>query len=126
MSDIADNKPMTPRPAMGSGAMLVTLGGLAAAFGVASCCALPLLLTTLGIGTAWLGGVALLAEPYRGVLLAIGALCLPGGAVLLWRQQRAAATCGPSGVCTPRTVRALILSGLVTGAVLLWAGYTYV
>ena len=125
MPDLAD-KDLTTRPTVGSGAMLLTVGGLAAAFGVASCCALPLFLTTIGVGTAWLGGVALLAAPHRGVLLAIGALCLVGGAVLLWRQQRIAATCGPGGVCTPPIVRALTLLGLVAGAVLLWAGYTYV
>jgi mercuric ion transport protein len=106
--------------------MLFTVGGLAAAFGVASCCALPLLLATVGVGTAWLGGVALLAGPHRGVLLAIGALCLAGGAALLWRQQRMAATCGPGGVCTPPIVRALTLLGLLAGAALLWAGYAYV
>ena len=118
----------TPEPqqrAIRSGAALFTLGGLAAAFGVASCCALPLLLTTLGLSTAWLGGVALTAAPHRGPLLVVGALGLSGGAILLWRQQRTAAICGRNGVCTPPSVRALTLVGLVIGAVLLWAGYTY-
>ncbi|MBN8907782.1 MAG: hypothetical protein J0H99_14365, partial [Rhodospirillales bacterium] len=61
-----------------------------AAFGVASCCALPFLLATLGLGTAWLGGIALLAAPHRLFLLAASALCLVAGAVLLWRQRGAA------------------------------------
>jgi mercuric ion transport protein len=108
-----------------SGAAWLTLGGLAAAFGLASCCALPLLLTTLGLSTAWLSGVALMAEPHRGVLMVIGAVCLLGGAVLLWRQQRAAATCGPGGVCMPQWVRALTLVGILAGLGLLWAGYAY-
>jgi hypothetical protein len=68
------------------GAVLFILGGLAAAFGVASCCALPMLLTTIGVSTASLGGLALLAAPHRGVLLIFGALCLAGGAALLWRH----------------------------------------
>ncbi len=63
MSEIIDNAPAVRRPASGPGAVLFTVGGLAAAFGVASCCALPLLLTTIGVSTAWLGGVALLARP---------------------------------------------------------------
>jgi mercuric ion transport protein len=117
-------QPRVPRRPV-SGAELLTFGGLAAAFGLASCCALPLLLTTLGLGTAWLTGVAVMAEPHRGVLLAIGALCLLGGAVLLWRQQRAATTCGPDGACTPPWVRAATLVGLLIGVGLLWAGYTY-
>jgi mercuric ion transport protein len=126
MSDIADKKPTARRPAIGTGATLLTLGGLAAAFGAASCCALPLLLATIGLGTAWLGGVALLAAPHRGALLAIAALCLAGGAALLWRQQRRAASCGRDGICVPPAIRALTLAGLLAGAALLWAGYAYV
>ena len=125
MSDAIDKMSAVRRPSSGSGAMLITLGGLAAAFGVASCCALPLLLTTIGVSTAWLGGVALLAAPHRGALLIVGALCLVGGAALLWRQQRAASTCGPNGACTPPAVRVLTLVGLLIGAGLLWAGYAY-
>ena len=81
MSDLAGKTQTAKRPAVSSGAALVTLAGLAAAFGLASCCALPLLLTTIGVSTAWLGGVALMAAPHRGVLLAIGAFCLLGGAI---------------------------------------------
>ncbi len=126
MSDLSAKTPATERPAPGTGAALLTMTGLAAAFGVASCCALPLLLTTLGLGTAWLGGIALMAAPHRPILLGIGALCLIGGAGLLWRQQRAAAMCTPGAMCAPRTLRVLILVGLVIGAGLLWAGYRYV
>src|SRR5258707_4009022 len=84
-----------------SGATLLTLGGLAAAFGLASCCALPFFLATIGVGTAWLSGVALMAAPHRVLLLTVAALCLIGCTVLLWRQQRAATTCRPNGHCTP-------------------------
>lgn len=114
------------RPASGSAALLFTIGGLAAAFGVASCCALPLLLTTVGVSTAWLGGMALIAAPHRGALLIIAALCLAGGTALLWRQQRTAVTCGPNDACTSPTVCVLTLVGLLIGAGLLWAGYAYV
>lgn len=118
---------ITPRsqPPKGVGAALLTSAGVAAAFGLASCCALPLLLTTLGLGTAWLSGVALLAEPNRMIFLGVGAVCLFGGAILLARQQLAATRCGPNSVCTPPAARAFTLAGLVLGVVLLWAGYTY-
>lgn len=109
-----------------SGAGFLTLGGLAAAFGLASCCALPFLLATLGLSTAWLTGLALLATPHRGLLMVVGAICLLGGAVLLWREQRAAAVCEPGRACAPPWVRAFTLIGLLAGAGLLWAGYTYV
>jgi mercuric ion transport protein len=112
-------------PLNGSGSALLMLGGLAAAFGVAACCALPLLMISLGLGTAWLGGIASVAAPIRSALLVVAALALAGGAFLLWRQQRYAATCGPHGVRTPPAVRVLTLVGLSLGIVLLVAGYLY-
>lgn len=126
MSDVSTTaKPAAAdRPAAGSGAVLLTLGGLAAAFGAASCCALPFLLATAGLGTAWLGGIALLAAPHRTFLLAAAALCLVGGAVLLWRQ-RAAVACAPGAVCSRPAVRGLTAVGLLLGSVLLYLGYAY-
>ncbi len=122
-SSMVTSPPVAPPKA--SGSALLTLGGLAAAFGVAACCALPLLMISLGLGTAWLGGVASLAGPIRSLLLVFAALALAGGAILLWRQQRHATTCGPNGACTPPVVRALTLVGLIVGVVLLIAGYLY-
>ncbi len=119
-----DASPLAAR-SRASGSALLTLGGLAAAFGVAACCALPLLMISLGLGTAWLGGIAAVAAPIRSLLLVFAAVALAAGAILLWRQQRHAATCGPNGVCTPPTVRALTLVGLIVGVVLLIAGYLY-
>jgi mercuric ion transport protein len=80
----------------------------------------------LGVGTAWLGGIASVAAPNRTLLLVFATLALVGGAILLWRQQRHAAGCGPNGVCTPPGVRVLTLVGLIVGVVLLVAGYLYV
>lgn len=127
-SDLAARFPAADRPARGTGAVLLTLGGLAAAFGVASCCALPFLLATAGLGTAWLYGIAVLAAPHRGFLLGAAAICLAGGAVLLWRQRqrRTAVTCAPGGVCSHPAVRGLTLVCLLAGLVLLYLGYTYV
>ena len=116
---------LTPPPPKTSATTLLTFAGLGAAFGLAACCALPLFLISLGLSTAWLGGIASIAAPNRALLMAVAALTLGGGAVLLWRQQRHAATCGPNGVCTPLAVRVLTLVGLVIGVVLLIAGYLY-
>ena len=115
-----------PNQPKGIATATVTLAGLAAAFGVAACCALPFLFASVGIGAAWLGGVAIVAAPYRTPLLVIGALCLIVGAMLLTRQQLIAARCGPGGLCTPRWMRILTFFGLLLGAALLWAGYTSV
>lgn len=122
VSMVDGSAPASPKASVPA---LLTLGGLAAAFGVAACCALPLLLVSLGLGSAWLGGIASLAAPFRSVLLVFAALALVGGAVLLWRQQRHAVSCGRNGACTPPAVRALTLIGLTVGIALLIAGYLY-
>jgi mercuric ion transport protein len=110
--------------AVGTGSVLLTVGGLAAAFGVASCCGLPFLLATAGLGTAWLTSFALLAAPHRAFLLTVGAVCLAGGAVLFWRQQRVAA-CSPGSFCSRPAVKSFTLAGLLLGAFLLYLGYAY-
>jgi len=104
---------------------LLTFGGLAAAFGAASCCGVPFMLATLGLGSTWLTGVALLAAPYRGALLALGAAGLACGAYLFWRQSRAAA-CVPGSICARAAFRLPIVGGLLVGIALLYLGYAYV
>ncbi|GAA3677512.1 MULTISPECIES: mercuric reductase [Acetobacteraceae] len=118
------SQPLQPRP-KGIGAASLTLGGIAAAFAVASCCALPILLTSAGLGVAWLSGIAVATAPFRTPLLIVGALFLLFGAVLLGRQQVAASRCGPDGVCTPPAVRIFTFAGLLVGVVLLYLGYRY-
>ena len=105
-------------------AALLTLGGLAAAFGAASCCGLPLLLASLGFGSAWLTGLGLLAAPNRLPLLALGATGLAGGAILLWRQWRTAA-CTQGALCGWPAFRGTIIAGLLVGGLLLYLGFAY-
>ena len=95
-----------------------------AAFGVASCCGLPFLLATAGLGTAWLTSFALLAAPHKSVLLIVAVACLTGGAVLFWWQQRIAVYT-PGAFCSRPAVKNLTLTGLLVGLVLLYLGYAY-
>jgi mercuric ion transport protein len=106
--------------------MLLTAGGLAAAFSLAACCGLPLILAGLGLGSAWLSGIGLAAAPHRHLLIAVAALLLAGGAAALWRQHRAARACAMQGVCAKPAARLLTLAGLVLGFALLVLGYVYV
>ena len=71
-------------------------GGLLAAFGVASCCALPVALSLLGISAASLVGVGYLAARYQQELFYAAAICLGASAFIMMRQQRVR-------VCTPGT-----------------------
>jgi len=82
------------------------------------------LLAAVGLGTAWLGGFALLAAPHRALLLAGAAVCLVGAAVLLW-QQRKAAACSPGAICARPVMRGVTVIGLLVGLALLYLGYAY-
>src|SRR5712691_2439151 len=68
---------------------LFAAGGLLAAFGVASCCALPIALSLLGIGAASLVGVGYLAAQYQQELFYAAAICLGTSAFVMVRQRRA-------------------------------------
>ena len=112
-SDLSELKPFS-----GAGATLLAATGFAAAFGTASCCALPLFLSAVGLGGAWLVSLAVVAAPYRPTLLATASICLVGGALLLWRRQ-AAASCGPRAACgrsalTRATILILSLAAILT------------
>ena len=112
------------RPARETGALLIAAGGLAAAFGAASCCALPVLLGSVGLGSAWLGGVAWLAAPHQIALLIAAVVCLAcGGAAFLGHRRVAA--CAPGAFCRRAIITGLLSSTLLVGAVLVVLGYLY-
>jgi mercuric ion transport protein len=73
-------------------------GGLLAAFGVASCCALPVTLSLLGISAASLVGVGYLAAQYQQELFYAAAICLGASAFIMVRQRRAR-SCAPAAAC---------------------------
>lgn len=73
-------------------------GALLAAFGVASCCALPIALAMFGAGSAALVGIGVLVGPYQVEVLAAAVACLFGTAFIMLRQRRARA-CSDAGTC---------------------------
>lgn len=116
---VAHRQRATPIPA------LLTAGGLAAAFAAAACCGLPFVLAGLGLGSAWLGGVALAAAPHRLLLVGLAAILMAAGAAALWWQSRRARSCRLEGVCAQPATRLVILAGLLAGLVLLALGFFY-
>src|SRR5215813_12127716 len=78
------------RGAGGEGARtVIAAGGLLAAFGVASCCALPVGLSMLGVSAASLVGIGFAAAAYQRELFWVATLCLATVAVLSWRRRQA-------------------------------------
>jgi mercuric ion transport protein len=122
MPDIPSSRPGSARE---TGAMLLAAGGLVAAFGAASCCALPLLLGGLGLGSVWLGSLALLAGPYQSILLLASLAFLAAGGAILWRQRALARACAPGAACGRPIVATLATGALSIGAVLLVLGYVF-
>ena len=81
-----------------------------------------MLLAGVGLGGAWLFGIARVAAHHRLIFLVTAAVFLVGGAVALGRQMSGCAT----GWCRHTAVRSLLAVALVGGLVLLVLGYRYV
>jgi len=77
---------------------LFAAGGLVAAFGVASCCALPMALSLLGVSAASLVGIRFLAAQYQQELFYGAVVSLVAAAYVIWRQRRRGA-CGSDSAC---------------------------
>lgn len=106
------------RPLGAMGPVALMAGGVAAAFGAASCCAIPMLLGGLGLGG--LGSIIFLPilGPYQSYLIGAAAVCLVGGGLLLWRRRSCACR-------DTRTATTVTLIGLALGTALLTLGLTY-
>jgi mercuric ion transport protein len=123
---MSDNTRAAPEheTAKETGSLLLAIGGFAAAFGAASCCALPMLLGSVGVGSAWLFGIAILAAPHRLALVAAAVVCLVGaGLFLVW--HRLAIACAPGATCRHRAITPLVVAFLSFGAALAVAGYLF-
>lgn len=104
---------------------MATGGGILASFGAATCCALPLALASVGLGTAWLGSISPVVAPFRTPLLVIAAiLLLTGAAHLVW-QSRLTRACPTDVACGSPTFRAMTTAGLMIGTALVAGAVFY-
>ena len=104
-----------------SGKAFASIGGLLGAVAASSCCALPLVLFSLGAGGAWIGNLTALS-PYQPAIVAVTIGFLGVGFWLVYRKPGAAA-CETGGFCahvrSDRLIRAVlwVATVLVIGAV---------
>lgn len=100
------------------GPIACAAGGVAAAFGAASCCAIPMLLGGLGLGGLGSALFMPMLVPFQPYLIGAAAVCLLAGGLLLWRRR----SCACHGT---RTATTTTLIGLALGGALLTLGLTY-
>ncbi|GHE05927.1 hypothetical protein GCM10008024_38520 [Allgaiera indica] len=97
-----------------TGARLLSLGGIAAALGAASCCVVPFILFALGVSGAWIGNLTAL-EPYQPIFAAASLGFIGYGAWRLRRKQQVA--CSDGYCASPQSDRVARI-GLWTAGIL--------
>lgn len=100
------------------GPIAFAAGGVAAAFGVASCCAIPMLLGGLGLGGLGSALFMPMLVPFQAYLIGAATVCLVAGVAQMWRGR----SCEPR---RSRTAVTLTLVGFALGAVLMALGLAY-
>ena len=106
------------------GPLLVAGSGFAAAFCAASCCGLPVLLGSVGLGSGWLVTVAWLAAPHRAVLLIAAVVLMASGAGAFLRRRRIR-YCATEISTRTLATSALLIVVLFIGGILTTLGYLY-
>ena len=98
------------------GAIALAGSGVAAAFALAACCAIPILLAALGLGATWLVPMVSATMPYTGLLTIFSVAALASSVFLVVRAGR---TCQPGDLCARPVFRWTVIVVAAIGAVLL-------
>ena len=98
-----------------AGAALLSVGGILAALGAASCCVVPFALFMLGVSGAWISNLTAL-EPYQPIFAAVTFGFLAGGFYLVYRKPRVA--CAEGAYCARPSSGRTAKIGLWTATVL--------
>lgn len=100
----------------------VAIGGILGALAASSCCIIPLVLFSLGIGGAWIGNLTALA-PYKPFFVAGTTGVLGYGFYLVyWKPRRA---CADEAACTRPVSSRLVQIALWTATVLVAAAFAF-
>ena len=87
-----------------AGKTLSSVGGILGAVAAWSCCIVPLILFSVGVGGVWIGNLTALA-PYQPIFIGIAVVSLGTGFYLVYRKPKAA-DCAPETFCAnPRSDR---------------------
>lgn len=101
---------------------LVAAGGILGALAASSCCIIPLILFSLGIGGAWIGNLTALA-PYKPLFVTGTAAVLGYGFYLVyWRPRQA---CAGDAACARPIPNRVVQIGLWLATVLVIAAFAF-
>jgi mercuric ion transport protein len=101
---------------------LIAVGGILGALAASSCCIVPLLLFSLGIGGAWIGNLTALA-PYKPLFVTGTTGVLGYGFYLVyWKPRRA---CASGAACTRPIPNRFVQIALWIATVLVIAAFAF-
>ncbi|WP_331374838.1 mercuric transporter MerT family protein [Sinorhizobium chiapasense] len=101
---------------------LIAAGGILGALGASSCCIVPLILFSLGIGGAWVGNLTALA-PYKPFFVAGTTGVLGYGYYLVYWKPRPA--CADDAACTRAKPSRFVQAALWLATVLVIAAFAF-
>jgi mercuric ion transport protein len=113
------------RPASTSldkGQKLVAAGGIIGALAASSCCILPVILFSLGIGGAWIGNFTQLA-PYQPYFIAATLALIGTGYWLVYSSSKVA--CAAGDACARPIPNRLVKIALIAATVIVIAAWTF-
>jgi mercuric ion transport protein len=102
--------------ALFTGALALVTGGIASAFSLAACCAIPLFLTGAGLSAGWLAPIVSASQPHAEILTGGSFFALIGSVATVWATRR---SCTPGSICARPGFRWAITGAAAAGAILL-------
>jgi mercuric ion transport protein len=104
------------------GQKLAAMGGVIGALAASSCCILPVILFSLGIGGAWIGNLTQLA-PYQPYFIAATLAFIGTGYWLLYRSPKVA--CAAGEACARPLPNRLVKIALIAATVIVIAAWVF-
>ena len=104
------------------GQKLAAVGGVIGALAASSCCILPVILFSLGIGGAWIGNFTQLA-PYQPYFIAATLAFIGTGYWLSYRLSKAA--CAAGEACARPLPNRLVKIALIAATVIVIAAWAF-